>query len=199
MQLRVALNSRSVRPPRDMEGVSDTQIWLNISVFHSLVMSSLLPFPNFSVHLPFLQGYSVLAGLFLVSADFSSCLRAHNSPQVQTGFFPSLSPTMRPQAVLSLIPLCFGVVHAGVTVYGTGTQAPLGIATSTSSAASANYTGSAAYNPTVLNAPAVPDPKPPNAFNIQLQKGGMSGMSMPIPSSFFGFSVEFSVANQVRM
>lgn len=70
--------------------------------------------------------------------------------------------------------------------------------TSTASGAAANYTGAAAYNPTVLQPPAVPSPKPATAFNIQLQSGGMQGLSIPIPGSFFGFSVEFSVANQVR-
>lgn len=103
--------------------------------------------------------------------------------------------------LLSLFTLSFYSLHslAAVTVYGTGTQAPLGISsTASATAASANYTGSAAYNPTVLKAPDVPNPKPPNAFDIQLATGGMPGMSIPIPSSFFGFSVEFSVANQVR-
>lgn len=108
---------------------------------------------------------------------------------------------MHLQPVLSLLPLSLYTLPAlaAVTVYGTGTQAPLGISsTATATGAAANYTGSAAYNPTVLNAPAVPDPKPPNAFDIKLANGGMAGMSIPIPSSFFGFSVEFSVANQVR-
>ena len=106
---------------------------------------------------------------------------------------------MHLQRVLSLCSLSLYTFSslAAVTVYGTGTQAPMGLS-STTTAASANYTGSAAYNPTVLKAPAVPNPKPPNAFNIQLTNGGETGMSIPIPSSFFGFSIEFSVANEVR-
>lgn len=108
---------------------------------------------------------------------------------------------MRLQLVHSLIPLCFGVANAGVTVWQLGTtQIPLGMsvtATSTSSNAAASYTGAAAYNPTVLKPPPVPNPGPGN-FDIQLPStGGIPGMSIPLAGSFFGFSVEFSVANQV--
>lgn len=97
-------------------------------------------------------------------------------------------------SALSFVLLCFGVVQASVTVYSTGSQAIF----STMTAAAANYTGAAAYNPTVLQAPPVPNPAPQTNFNIQLQPGGMQGLSIPLPGSFFGFSVEFSVANQVR-
>jgi len=99
------------------------------------------------------------------------------------------------------MPLFFGVVQANVTVYGTGTQNPFllsGSATATASGAAASYTGAAAYNPTVLNAPPVPNPKPPTSFDIHLQNGGMQNLSITIPNGFFGFSVEMSVANQVR-
>ncbi|KIM82064.1 glycoside hydrolase family 79 protein [Piloderma croceum F 1598] len=106
---------------------------------------------------------------------------------------------MHLQLVRSLIPFFFGAVQANVTVYGTGTQNPFslsGSATATASGAAANYTGAAAYNPTVLNPPPVPDPKPPTSFDIQLQNGGMQGLSITLPDGFFGFSVEMSVANQ---
>jgi hypothetical protein len=109
---------------------------------------------------------------------------------------------MRFQPLHSLLSLCLALsaVNASVTVYNTGIQAPLGMPTNTPTAtgAAAGYTGAAAYNPTVLQPPAVPNPKPATAFDIQLQNGGMQGLSIPIPGSFFGFSVEFSVANQVR-
>lgn len=81
-------------------------------------------------------------------------------------------------------------------MWGTGTQHPLG--TATASGAAANYTGAAAYSPVILNPPPVPNPKPATNFQIQLQNGGVQGLSIIIPGSFFGFSVEFSVANQVR-
>ncbi|KAF7974612.1 hypothetical protein HWV62_11580 [Athelia sp. TMB] len=102
---------------------------------------------------------------------------------------------MRFQHVRSFIPVLFGVANAGVTVWGTGVQVPL-TASATSSNAAAAYTGAAAYNPTVLNPPPVPSPAPGN-FDIQLQTGAVPGLSIPLPGSFFGFSVEFSVANQV--
>jgi hypothetical protein len=108
---------------------------------------------------------------------------------------------MHLQLVHSLIPLFFSAVQANVTVYGTGTQNPFalsGSATATASGAAANYTGAAAYNPTVLKPPPVPDPKPPTSFDIRLQNGGMQGLSITLPNGFFGFSVEMSVANQVR-
>jgi hypothetical protein len=67
----------------------------------------------------------------------------------------------------------------------------------TATAAAANYTGAAAYNPTILTAPAPPNPPNPS-FNIQLQNTGTPGLSMVQPGAFFGFSIEFSVVNQVR-
>jgi hypothetical protein len=108
---------------------------------------------------------------------------------------------MHLQLIRSLLFLFFGAVQATVTVYGPygTTQNPFGLsgtATATASGAAANYTGAAAYNPTVLKAPPVPDPKPAN-FDLHLQNGGMQGLSIALPNGFFGFSVEMSVANQV--
>ncbi|KAK0190675.1 glycoside hydrolase family 79 protein [Armillaria mellea] len=85
------------------------------------------------------------------------------------------------------------VVHAQVTVYS---QQPLNAQTGTSSADAASYTGAAAYNPTVLNPPPIPDPLPPMQFGIQLQNGGTTGVSIVQSGSFVGFSIEMSVANQ---
>ncbi|CEL54355.1 hypothetical protein RSOLAG1IB_07005 [Rhizoctonia solani AG-1 IB] len=68
--------------------------------------------------------------------------------------------------------------------------------TATSSASSATYTGSAAYDPTVLNPPA-----PPQQFNrdfpVQLSPTEPQGLSIPHSGSYFGFSIELSVANRV--
>jgi hypothetical protein len=106
---------------------------------------------------------------------------------------------MHLQLVHALIPLIFRPVHANVTVYGTlGTYGLSGTTTATPSSAAANYTGAAAYNPTALKAPPIPGPKPATSFNIQLKHGGMQGLSIALPSGFFGFSVEMSVLNQVR-
>jgi hypothetical protein len=87
-------------------------------------------------------------------------------------------------------------VHA-VTVYS---QKPLAtsVATSTTPAA-ADYTGAAAYDPTVLNPPPVPSPAINTQFGVQLQSSGsaVQGLGVKQSGSFLGFSVEMSVANQV--
>ena len=105
---------------------------------------------------------------------------------------------MRLQHVVhSLFSLFFvsGLASAEITVYYTQKQWQ---ASATESAGAANYTGAAAYDPTVLNPPAVPDPLPPTTFDIQLPQAGFSGMSIVQEGSFFGFSIEMSVVNQVR-
>lgn len=87
---------------------------------------------------------------------------------------------------------------ASVTVWS---QRPMGgQATSTASAAAANYTGAAAYDPTVLNAPAIPDSAPPDTFSLHLGPTNTTqgGLSILLPGTFFGFSIEMSVVNQVR-
>ena len=86
---------------------------------------------------------------------------------------------------------------ASVTVWS---QRPMaGQPTSTASAAAANYTGAAAYDPTLLNAPAIPDPTPPDTFFLQLGPTNTTqgGLSILLPGTFFGFSIEMSVVNQV--
>ncbi|KAF8994923.1 hypothetical protein BDQ17DRAFT_1430785 [Cyathus striatus] len=93
------------------------------------------------------------------------------------------------------------LTHASITVYYQAGQSPLGTSTSTITAAAANYTGSAAYNPTVLEAPPVPNPAITTAFDVQLVANGAAPagtfMSITQEGNFFGFSVEMSVANQV--
>jgi hypothetical protein len=94
--------------------------------------------------------------------------------------------------------LCsLGFVRTAVTVW---TQTHMGQPTNTASAAAANHTGAAAYDPTVLTAPAIPNPAPPNAFFLQLFNSNTSqaGLSIVQKGSFFGFSIEMSVINQVR-
>lgn len=87
------------------------------------------------------------------------------------------------------------LVEASVTVYN---QSPYRDATASASAAAANYTGAAAYDPTVLNPPPIPSDTP-MAFNIQLHTtpGAVQGLSIPHSGDFFGFSIEFSVITQV--
>jgi len=94
--------------------------------------------------------------------------------------------------------------RASVTVWK---QIPL--PTETTTASGAAYTGPAAYDPTVLQAPPIPVPPPPTNFLVQLlntsqqlltsnaTQGGLPGISVPQTGTFFGFSVEMSVISQV--
>ena len=71
-------------------------------------------------------------------------------------------------------------------------------ATPSSSATGAAYTGPPAYNPTTLNRPGLPNPVPPLQFPVTLTSGGMPNLSIPQPGNFMGFSIEMSVATQIR-
>ncbi|KIM41886.1 glycoside hydrolase family 79 protein [Hebeloma cylindrosporum] len=93
---------------------------------------------------------------------------------------------------LSAIQRC----SASITVYYQNGQTPL--ATASSTASSANYTGPIAYSPVVLNAPAPPGASAfPTNFALQMSSPVPSGASIPQNGSFFGFSIEMSVVNQV--
>ncbi|CAE6422766.1 unnamed protein product [Rhizoctonia solani] len=85
------------------------------------------------------------------------------------------------------------ISNAAVTVYRVSDYGAHG--TTTTSADAASYTGSAAYDPTVL----VP-PTPPEQFNrdfvVLLGQGDPAGLSIPISGSYLGFSIELSVANR---
>lgn len=100
---------------------------------------------------------------------------------------------MRLLLVHSLL-FSFGLAQAEVTAYGPHVQSPLGTAT----APSASYTGAASYDQMTLVPPDPPNPPPPTQFNVQLQTGDVSGLSIQQEGSFFGFSIEFSVTTQVR-
>ena len=87
------------------------------------------------------------------------------------------------------------VSQASITVYS---QIPLGQATAT--AAAANYTGAAQYDPKVLTPPPIPNPAPSTQFTLQLQSSSQAvqGLSIMQSGTFLGFSIEMSVVNQVR-
>ncbi|KAJ7081767.1 glycoside hydrolase family 79 protein [Mycena belliarum] len=95
---------------------------------------------------------------------------------------------------------CLPVAWSSVTIYN---QRPLGGVTTAAapsaavSGAAATYTGAAAYDPTVLVAPPVPNPAPPAQFFQQLSSAPVPGISVPQSGHFYGFSVEFSVITQV--
>jgi hypothetical protein len=79
-----------------------------------------------------------------------------------------------------------------------GTNLHLTATASAASAAPAAFTAGAAYDKTVLNPPAVPNPAIPVVVPIQLPStGGFQNMSPPVPGAFMGFSIEMSVSNQV--
>ena len=84
------------------------------------------------------------------------------------------------------------VSQASVTVYH---QAPMA-----AQSAAANYTAPAAYDPTVLNAPPIPNPAPAVQFTLELQSSSQAvqGLSIVQNGPFLGFSIETSVVNQVR-
>ncbi|KAJ7583134.1 glycoside hydrolase family 79 protein [Mycena floridula] len=88
---------------------------------------------------------------------------------------------------------------AAITVYG---QIPFALTVSgTSTASGATFTTLAAYNDSVLNAPAVPNPAPGTAFTLELPSSSANvvGLSIPLKGNFYGFSIEMSVATQVRI
>lgn len=105
--------------------------------------------------------------------------------------------------------LCYLAAVEAITVYD---QVPLGHQTSSTAAASTAtdaaatpssteaYNGLAAYDPTTLTPPALPSPLPSTQFPIILMPAAnqVNGLSIGIPSSFFGFSIEMSVATQMR-
>ncbi|KAH9914072.1 glycoside hydrolase family 79 protein [Epithele typhae] len=61
------------------------------------------------------------------------------------------------------------------------------------------YTQLAAYNPIYLYPPAIPSPAPANTFAIGVPTDAalMSALSIKQSGTFFGFSIEMSVANQL--
>ncbi|KAH8977188.1 hypothetical protein EDB86DRAFT_3007728 [Lactarius hatsudake] len=104
--------------------------------------------------------------------------------------------------VLSLLSSAFGLASAQYHVYRPNNQVVFGgdddtTQTQTASAAAASYTGAAAYDPTVLQAPDPPNPPVPTNQVVQLYSGGMNGLSKQQHGAFFGFSVEMSVATHV--
>lgn len=109
---------------------------------------------------------------------------------------------MHSSAVLQLfglLPLLLHSACAQITVYYTdGTMSPgtTALPTVTSLAPNATWTGLLAYDPVVIAAPAIPTGFTTQP-NVQLSSTTPPGVSISQLSSFFGFSIEMSVANQV--
>lgn len=88
--------------------------------------------------------------------------------------------------------LAISIAHASVILYGPHVQQPYGIVTP------ASLTRAASYDDVTLTPPPLPNPTPPTSFGVHLQIGTVPGLSIPHQGSFFGFSIELSVATQVR-
>ncbi|PPQ73631.1 hypothetical protein CVT26_010622 [Gymnopilus dilepis] len=88
-----------------------------------------------------------------------------------------------------------------VTVYYLqGTQATLGPAVPTAVNSAGNCTGPWAYCPATLSAPAPPGPTAlPTTFTLQTTNAVPQNASVAQNGSFFGFSIEMSVVNQVTL
>ncbi|KAH9886696.1 glycoside hydrolase family 79 protein [Cubamyces lactineus] len=112
----------------------------------------------------------------------------------------------------SLACLLVSIVNAKVTIYGMFGQTtanPDALRSGTASIQPTtsfvtvpgppHYTELAAYNPIYMLPPAIPNPPPPNQFAIGVPTSAqlMNGLSIPQKGSFFGFSIEMSVANQL--
>ncbi|KAF9554710.1 glycoside hydrolase family 79 protein [Agrocybe pediades] len=111
---------------------------------------------------------------------------------------------MTTKQATTLLLLFVQSIHASVSIYHTPQQSQLSVAAAASAAAASGtatagpYVGLAAYNTTILNAPPPPAASTfPTQITLQLTDAPMLNVSIPQKSSFFGFSVEMSVVNQV--
>lgn len=81
-----------------------------------------------------------------------------------------------------------------VTVYS---QVRLGQSTRTTTSQASN-TAHATYDPKELTPPILPNlTSTLFALSLGATNDTQSGLSMPVPGSFYGFSIEMSVANQI--
>ncbi|EIW64921.1 glycoside hydrolase family 79 protein [Trametes versicolor FP-101664 SS1] len=115
--------------------------------------------------------------------------------------------------LLSLLCLFAPLVAADVTIYGlfgqttadaatlrSGTATPVASTTSfVTTPGPPQYTELAAYNPIYMEPPPIPSPAPPLQFSIGVPSSAqlMNALSIPQHGTFFGFSIEMSVANQL--
>jgi hypothetical protein len=162
--------------------------------------SWLSPFSPIFVHSPFLLFSSSNDGTARIpvyrQAKHLAGRRAHLASAVMTLSFSALGVTLPIVALLILSSTTIQRCTASVTVYYQIGQTPL--ATASSTASTANYTGPTAYSPVVLNAPSPPGAAAfPTNFAMQLSSPVPNNASIPQNGSFFGFSIEMSVVNQV--
>ena len=97
----------------------------------------------------------------------------------------------------------FGQTTIDPTNPGAGATALGAVAPTTTTFVTApgppSYTELAAYNDVYMYPPAIPSPAPPTQFAIGVptDAGLMSGLSIKQQGTFFGFSIEMSVAVQI--
>ena len=113
------------------------------------------------------------------------------------------------RSFLAPLLLCFpalpNIALAAVTVYGQAgviNQQTLGVGSASGTASSSEPTFSApAYNTVFLQAPPVPSPAPATSFGVAPQQNAADVPNLAIQqeAGFYGFSIEFSVVNQVGM
>jgi len=97
--------------------------------------------------------------------------------------------------LLALTSSCalFAQSALAVTIYG---QTPLGATRTLEPGAS--WTGLPAYDPTILTPPVVNPLPAPYSLQLTNDVNAVGGVSIPLKGSFFGFSIEVSVVNQIR-
>lgn len=120
----------------------------------------------------------------------------HSAVRSSPGFSLALFPVMYILPVLSLLVSNVGLASAQYTVYQPQQQVIFG--GNANNSVQSLTMASAAYDPTLLQAPTPPDPPVPTNQFIQLYSGGMDDLSMPLSGAFFGFSIEMSIATRVR-
>lgn len=122
--------------------------------------------------------FAIWAVLHLVLPPCTGQITVHK--QLPLGFAsPSLSPLET--TITSILP------DGATTV------------TVSTAALAAERTVLPAYNLTELIPPGIPDPKPPTHLNLQIQGSAtnVNGLSIPQKGTFYGFSIEMSVINQL--
>jgi hypothetical protein len=101
---------------------------------------------------------------------------------------------MRWGKLLALASSCTFIAPSvlAVTVYG---QAPLGATLTLQPGAT--WTGLPAYDPTILTPPVISPLPAPYTLQLTNDVTIVSGVSIPMKGTFFGFSIEVSVVNQI--
>lgn len=112
--------------------------------------------------------------------------------------------------LLSVLFTLLSSTKADVTIYGvfgktttvpvpSGTDIPTTTTSYVTTSGPARFTSLAAYNDVYLLPPPIPSPAPATAFTINVPNSASNviGLSIPQAGTFFGFSIEMSVATQL--